>query len=254
MEHITELIAEYGIYAVFALCTIEGDITLLLSGVMAHGGVFGNYSFFKVLIAGTLGGMVGDNFGYLIGRACRNTISNYRFYKIAQPRIERLIEKFGGFAIVISKYIYGIRAGMCVFYGIGRMPYLRFLVLDAISCAVWVLLLSGAGYFFSGFITNIIGDFKRIGVWLFFIVLIGVIIFYLIERYYLSEKVEDVKPETIHKIEERIHVIEERVEEKLHDIGEKLHLTSSPDKEEKEARRKEDAEKKSEDRKKSATL
>ena len=49
MEHINELIEIYGIYAVFALCTIEGDITLLLSGVMAHSEFFGQYSFLKVI-------------------------------------------------------------------------------------------------------------------------------------------------------------------------------------------------------------
>lgn len=245
MEHISELIAEYGIYAVFALCTVEGDITLLLSGVMAHGGVFGNYSFLKVILAGMLGGIVGDLVGYTIGRLFRTTIQDYRFYKIAQPRIERLIEKFGGFAIVISKYIYGIRAAMCLFYGIGRMPFWRFLFLDVISCFVWSLILSSVGYFFSGAITSIIGDFKQIGIGLFFVVLAGIIIFYLVERYYLSEKVEEVKPETINKIEEKFHDIEERAQEKLHDIGEKLHLTNAPNKEEKEKRRKGEEEKKS---------
>ena len=243
MEHISELIETYGIFAVFALCTIEGDITLLLSGVTAHGGFFGQYSFFKVLVAGTLGGMVGDNFGYLIGRVCRESVKDYSFYKMTQPRIEKLIDKFGGFAIIISKYIYGIRVAMCLFYGIGRMPYGRFLLLDAISCSLWALILAGAGYFFSGAITGIIGDFKQIGIWLFFIVMTGVIVFYVVERYWLSEKVEDVKPETIHRIEEKIHYVEEVTQGKLHDIGERLHLTSSPDKEDGEKRRRGEKEK-----------
>ena len=233
MESITEIIEQYGIYAVFALCTVEGDITLLLSGVMAHSNFFGSYSFFKVFLAGMLGGVVGDNIAYFIGRMCRKTIKNYRFYEMARPRIERLIDKFGSFAIVISKYIYGIRAAICVFYGIGRMPYARFLFLDTLSCAVWALVLAGVGYFFSGAITNIIGDFKQIGIALFFIVLFGIIIFYVVERYYLSEKVEDANPnpETIHKIEEKLHHIEEAAQEKLHDIGERLHLTSAPNRE-----------------------
>ena len=54
-----QIIEQYGIYAVFALCTIEGDITLLLSGVLAHSGFFGKYSFIKVILFGTLGGMAG---------------------------------------------------------------------------------------------------------------------------------------------------------------------------------------------------
>lgn len=235
MEHISEIIEQYGIYAVFALCTVEGDITLLLSGVMAHSAFFGPYSFMKVFIAGMLGGVVGDNVAYVIGRLFRKTIKNYSFYEMARPRIERLIEKFGAFAIVISKYIYGIRAAMCLFYGIGRMSYLRFLFLDTLSCAVWAMLLAGVGYFFSGAITSIIGDFKQVGIALFFVVLAGIIIFYLVERYYVSEKVEEANPETIHKIEERIHNIEEVAHVKLHDLSERLHLTSQPNRDETEA-------------------
>lgn len=227
-----QIIEQYGIYAVFALCTVEGDITLLTSGVLAHSGFFGQYSFLKVITAGILGGIVGDGFGYMIGRVFQKTVKNYRFYKIAQPRIERLIDKFGTFAIIISKYIYGIRGAMCLFYGIAKMPYWRFLILDFISCSVWVLILAGTGYFFSGAITTIIGDFKQIGIALFFIVLVGIIIFYLMEHYWLSPTVEEADPQTIHLIEEKIHDLEEVAQGKLHDIGERLHLTSSPDKKE----------------------
>ena len=67
-ETFYQLFEQYGIYAVFALCTVEGDITLLLAGVLAHQGYFGPFSFLKVYIFGTLGGMVGDTFGYFVGR------------------------------------------------------------------------------------------------------------------------------------------------------------------------------------------
>lgn len=234
MEHLAQLIADYGIYAVFALCTVEGDITLLMSGAMAHSGFFGNYSFLKVFLAGTLGGMVGDSCGYWIGRLFHEKAKHYRFYQMTQPRVERLIDKFGGFAIIISKYIYGIRSAMCLFYGIGKMSFPRFLLLDAISCATWVMILAGLGYFFSGAITSILGNFKQAGIALFFVVLFGIIVFYVIERYWLSEKVEEVTPETLHKIEEKIHVIEDAAQVKLHHIGERLHLTIPPKSEEKE--------------------
>ncbi len=226
MDQLSQIIEQYGIYAVFALCTIEGDITLLISGAMAHGGFFGeNWGFLKVLIAGTLGGMAGDCVGYSIGRIFHQNAKDYRFYQMAQPRIEKLIRKFGKFAIIISKYIYGIRLAMCVFYGIGKMPFRRFLFLDAISCFLWVFLLAGTGYFFSGAITTIIGDFQQIGIALFFVILFAVIVIYAVERYWLSEKVEEVPPETIELIEEKLHHVEEVAQEKLHDLGERLHLT-----------------------------
>lgn len=228
MEQISQIIETYGIYAVFALCTVEGDITLLLSGVMAHSNFFGHYSFVKVFLAGTIGGVVGDTFGYCVGRFSRHTVKDYTFYKMTQPRIERLIDKFGGFAIILSKYIYGIRVAMCISSGVGRMKFWRFLLMDTISCSIWAFILASLGYFFSGAITSIIGDFHQIGIGLFFIVLTGVIVFYAIERFYLSQKVEEVNPETIQKIEEKIHAVEEVAQEKLHDLGERLHLTAPP--------------------------
>lgn len=235
MDHqLYDIIAQYGIYAVFALCTVEGDITLLISGTMAHGGFFGEWGFMKVLLAGTLGGMVGDSVGYAVGRIFHENAKDYRFYQVAQPRVEKLIEKFGGFAIIISKYIYGIRVAMCVFYGVGKMPFLRFLGLSAISCSLWVLLLSGVGYFFSGAVTSMIGDFKQVGFALFFIVMVGVIVFYVLERYWLSERVEAAKPETIQKIEEKLLAVEEVAQEKFHDLSERFHLTREPTKHEEE--------------------
>ena len=231
MEHISEIIEQYGIYAVFVLCTFEGDLTLLISGVMAHGGAFGHYSFLKVFLAGVSGGVIGDTAGYFIGRVFRETVKDYRFYKMAQPRIEGLIDKFGTYAIVISKYIYGIRVAMSLFYGVGKMPFKRFLLLDAISCGLWVFLLSGAGYFFSGFVTSIIGDYQQIGIALFFIVMTGIVVFYVVERFWLSEKVEEANPETIAKIEEKLLAVEGAAEQKLHNLGERFHLTrdAAPD-------------------------
>jgi membrane-associated protein len=232
--HLYDLIAQYGIYAVFALCTVEGDITLLISGTMAHSGLFGNWGFLKVLLAGTLGGMAGDSAGYAVGRIFHENAKDYRFYQVAQPRVEKLIEKFGGSAIIISKYIYGIRVAMCVFYGVGKMPFLRFIGLSALSCSLWVLLLAGLGYFFSGFVTSMIGDFKQVGFVLFFVVMFGILVFYVLERYWLSEKVEAANPETIHKIEEKLLAVEEVAQETLHDLGERLHLTREPNKDDTE--------------------
>lgn len=223
-----ELVAEWGIFAVFALCTVEGDITLLLSGILAHSGFFGPYGFVKVMFFGTLGGMVGDSFGYLIGRIFHENAKDYRFYQVAQPRVEKIIAKFGGSAIIISKYIYGIRVAMCVFYGVGKMPFPRFLGLSAISCGIWVTMLAGVGYFFSGAITSMIGDYKKLGLAMFAIVLTCVIIFYVVERYWLSEKVEAADPETIHKIEEKLLAAEEIGKTTLHDLSERLHLTREP--------------------------
>ena len=56
-----DFILRYGVYAIFALVMVEGDITLLLAGVLAQRRFLGEHSFAWVLLAGTLGGAASDN-------------------------------------------------------------------------------------------------------------------------------------------------------------------------------------------------
>jgi membrane protein DedA with SNARE-associated domain len=202
LDFLYDFIGRYGLYAVFLLVMIEGDITLLLAGVLAHSYFFGDHSFAWVLLAGTLGGTASDNIAYLTGREFRKGVRDIRFYRAAKPRMERLTNNFGGLSIFLSKYIYGLRWASCIFHGVGRMPYLRFMLLSFSSCFAWVLLLSGAGYFFSGAVIGIIGDFQRLGKVLLVIVVVGIAGFYLAERFWLSKKVEEADPERLQELEQ----------------------------------------------------
>ncbi|HEX5966390.1 MAG TPA: DedA family protein [Pyrinomonadaceae bacterium] len=215
LDFLNQLLLQYGVYAVFLLVMFEGDITLLIAGVLAHSGFFGEYSFAKVLIWGTIGGCASDNLAYFAGRAFCEGVRELRFYRAAKPRLERLTNKFGPLSIFLSKYIYGLRWAACVFYGVGRMPYLRFLLLSFASCFMWVFVLSGAGYFFSGAVMGLIGDFQRLGKVLLVIVVVGVVAFYLAERFWISPKVEEASPE-------RLQEFEHAATEKLQDLREEI--------------------------------
>lgn len=214
-QFVNELMYRFGLPAIFLLTMVEGDITLLLAGVLAHGQAFGEYSFLLVLLTGTLGGVASDNIAYLLGRGAGRGVRQYKFYGMARPRIERLTNKFGLFSIFVSKYTYGLRWGACAFYGVARMPYLRFLALSFASCCMWVLSLITVGYVFHSAIYNLIGDFEHLGVVLLIIVSVGVVGFYLVEKYWLSKKVEEADPE-------RIQQFEQAAEEKLHEIKEEI--------------------------------
>jgi len=212
LDVLYDLLGQYGLYAVFILVMLEGDITLLLAGVLAHS----YFSFPGVLLWGTLGGCASDNVAYVMGRGFRKSVREFRFYRAAKPRIERLTNKFGPLSIFLSKYIYGLRWASCVFYGVGRMPYFKFLSVSLASCFIWVLVLSGAGYFFSGAVIGLIGDFQRLGKVLLVIVIVGIAAFYLTERLWLSPKVEEADPE-------RLQELEQAAQEKLQDLRQEFH-------------------------------
>ena len=226
LHFLSHLIELYGLYGVFALVMIEGDLTLLLAGVLAHTGFFDDgllkgYGFAKVLFWGTLGGFASDNFAYGAGRLFSGTVRNFRFYRSASPRIERLSNRFGTLSIFISKYVYGLRWASCTFYGVARMRYLRFVPLSLGSCFLWVFILSGVGYFFSSAVMGLIGDFRHVGKILLGILIGGVFVFYLIKRRWVSKKVEAAKPEQLQKIE---HAAIEGLKELKDEIREKIHL------------------------------
>lgn len=225
LDFVYDLIGQYGLYAVFILVMLEGDITLLLAGVLAHSGFFGNYSFARVLIWGTIGGCASDNLAYFMGRGFCEGVREVRFYKAAKPRLERLTNKFGPLSIFLSKYIYGLRWAACVFYGVGRMPYLRFLILSFASCFLWVFVLAGAGYFFSGAVMGLIGDFERVGKVLLVIVLVGILGFYLTERFWISRKVEEADPERLQELE---HAASEKFQDLKQEFQEHIPFKHHP--------------------------
>ncbi|HEX8723089.1 MAG TPA: DedA family protein [Pyrinomonadaceae bacterium] len=219
LNYVSDLLGRFGLPAIFFLTMAEGDITLLLGGVLAHGQAFGDYSFLQVLGVGTVAGVASDNVAYALGRAGRSGVKKYRFYRSARPRLETLTRKFGVLSIFISKFTYGLRWGSCAFYGVVKMPYPRFLLLSCASCFVWVLVLSGVGYVFHSAIYNLIGDIHDLSYLLLFVVVaviaLGVAGFYFAEKYWLSKKVEEASPEAIHKLEHA-------AEEKLHEIREEI--------------------------------
>jgi len=224
LQFVYDLIGQYGLYSVFFLVMIEGDLTLLIAGVLAHSHFFGEYSFARVLLYGTLGGVASDNIAYGLGRGFSKTIRDRAFYQRATPRLQRLTDKFGPLSIFLSKYIYGLRWASCVFYGVGRMRYPRFLLASFGSCFAWVFILSGAGYFFSSAVMRLIGDFRHIGKILLVIVIAGVAAVYLVKRFWISKKVEEAQPERLQELE---HAALEGLKELKEEIHERIHFKSA---------------------------
>ena len=100
LQFLSYLIEFYGMYGVFVLVMLEGDLTLLLAGVLAHSGFFDDgplkgYGFAKVVFWGTVAGFTSDNLAYAAGRIFSGTVRNFRFYRHAQPRLERMTNRFG---------------------------------------------------------------------------------------------------------------------------------------------------------------
>jgi membrane protein DedA with SNARE-associated domain len=202
---IEDLIREYGLWAVFFGVMIEGDLTLLFAGVLAHYGLF---SFSEAFLVSTAGGFVGDLISYLIGYTGKEKIKARSFYQRAKPRLERLSARFGVWSIFLVKYVYGLRTASAVLWGFAHMRFRRFGPLTLVSCAAWSLILIGLGFSFSGAIEVIIGRVKRAGILLlvaFVTALVILLVVYLIERYVIGRRVPEMAPPAISVISHESH-------------------------------------------------
>ena len=191
---IEDLIKQYGLWAVFFGVMIEGDLTLLFAGVLAHYGLFG---FGEALLTGTVGGFVSDAISYLIGYTGKRKIGSSHYYQRVKPRLEKLSARFGLYSVFLVKYVYGLRTASAVFWGFVHMPFRRFGPLTLASCAAWSFVLVGAGYFFSGAISVLVGSVRQISIILLIAVAIAfavVIGIFLLERYVIGPRVPEILP------------------------------------------------------------
>jgi len=174
-----ELLQKYGLWALFFGTMIEGDLTLLFSGVLARAGLF---TFEETLLVGTAGGVIGDAISYLIGARFRSRARSMRFFARARPRVERLMKRFGVLSVFIVKYVYGLRTASAMFWGLAHFGFFRFIALTIASCFVWVGVLAGLGFTFATGVEKLIGDLKRIQI---ILLVVGIIVatVYVITRF-----------------------------------------------------------------------
>ena len=174
-----ELLQRYGLWAVFFGTMIEGDLTLLFSGVLARAGLF---SFEEALLVGTAGGFIGDSLSYMIGARFRERARTLHFFVRAKPRVEKLMRRFGVLSVFIVKYVYGLRTTSAIFWGLAHFGFIKFAALTLASCAVWVGMLCGLGFTFATGVEKLIGDLKRLQI-ILLVVVVVIATVYVISRF-----------------------------------------------------------------------
>lgn len=155
----SQLLEQYGYLAVFAGSLLEGETILLLAGFAAHQGYL---AFGLVVACGVCGGTLGDMVFFLIGRRYGNALLT-RFPRFA-PRIERfnsLLRRYHGPAIILVRFLYGLRVAGPMAIGAGGISSGRFLIFNVLGAALWAALVTGVGYLFGHALDMVMSDLKR---------------------------------------------------------------------------------------------
>lgn len=155
-ETIHALIEQYGLIAVFVGCVAEGETAAILAGFFSHQGVFVPW---QALLAVFLGAFGGDFCFFLCGRrfADRPFVQRFR-QKPGFDRAFDLMHRHPALYVIGNRYVYGFRLVGCVAAGLSSIPAPTFVVLNAISAAVWTALFVGIGYIFGEGAEQILGS------------------------------------------------------------------------------------------------
>ena len=144
------IFAETGL-VIFPL--LPGDSLLFLAGtVAAVSGVNVHLLVLTLFAAAVLGDSVNYAVGRYIGPKAFHRPQETRLGRWLKPqyleRTHRFYEKYGGFTIVIGRFVPIVRTFAPFLAGVGEMTYRKFLSYNVIGAAAWVASLAYAGFLF----------------------------------------------------------------------------------------------------------
>ncbi len=157
VSHAIYAIAAFGVLE--AMCIpISSELTFLLGGAIASGGVAGTSqhpSLALVIILGTLAELVGSFISYYVGRVGGKPLVHRwgRYILVTEAdvaRAERFLVGRGVWALPVARMLPFVRAFASIVAGFVEIPPARFGVLSAIGTLVYVVVLSSIGYSLGG--------------------------------------------------------------------------------------------------------
>jgi membrane-associated protein len=163
-RYLSAIIQQYGLwtYAIlFVVIFIETGFVVMpfLPGdsLLFAAGTFAALKALKIgwlIVALSAAAIIGDTVNYWVGHHLGPKVfsrDDARFLKKEYlERTHAFYEKHGGKTIIIARFVPIIRSFAPFVAGVGRMSYGRFLAFNVIGGVGWVVLLTGAGYFFGG--------------------------------------------------------------------------------------------------------
>jgi len=144
------IFAETGL-VVFPL--LPGDSLLFLAGAVAAASGVDVHLLALTLFAAAV---LGDSANYAVGRFIgpiafhrpQDTILGRWLKPRYLERTHRFYEKYGGFTIIIGRFVPVVRTFAPFFAGVGAMNYKKFLSFNIVGAAAWVASLTYTGYLF----------------------------------------------------------------------------------------------------------
>ncbi|MGV2831695.1 DedA family protein [Myxosarcina sp. GI1(2024)] len=186
LDNALEIARQYGYWAVFLGIAVEntgipipGETVTIVGGFLAGSG---KLSYWWVLASAIGGAVLGDNFGYWIGRWGGWTllVKIGGFFRIQEQQLESVRERYSKNApqaVFFGRFVTLLRIFAGPLAGITEMPYRQFLLCNFGGATIWAVTIVSLSFFLGKIISleQIVSWISRFGV----LALILVILFLL---------------------------------------------------------------------------
>lgn len=156
-----EFLSLYGLWAAFLLALIENDVAFIAIGVVAKLGddnpITPDLNLYAAIPAAIVGAIIHDSVWFFLGHWNSDTIKSSRVYRRIGPMVERLARRFGPWEIFVARFIYGTRNPSSVFWGIQRLPWLKFAAIEMCALVIWGGILTAVGFHSTGWALRMLG-------------------------------------------------------------------------------------------------
>lgn len=156
---LSNLIQNYGYFAILAGSFLEGETILVLGGLAAH---LGYLELPWVIACAFAGSSIGDQLYFLLGRFRGQALLD------AHPKWQRkvdrafdLIHRHQNLIILSCRFLYGMRIVTPFVLGMSRVAIVRFVSLNLLGAAAWASAIATLGYLFGHAMEAILGQIKR---------------------------------------------------------------------------------------------
>jgi membrane protein DedA with SNARE-associated domain len=155
----TELISQYGYWAVLVGTMLGGESILLPAAFLAARGYL---SLPLVIALAVIGSFMSDQVYFLLGRYGAGRIfARWPAVEKQVSRIHRQIESWQDSVVLSFRFYFGLRIVTLFALGSGRMPFRRFVILNLAGAVIWALAFGLGGYFFGAALTGFLTRFKH---------------------------------------------------------------------------------------------
>ncbi|KKS79226.1 MAG: Protein DedA (Protein DSG-1) [Parcubacteria group bacterium GW2011_GWD2_43_10] len=133
-----------------------GDSLLFTAGFLASQGIFAIVPLILLCFAAAVtGDSVGYTFGRRVGKRFFTREKSFFFNPDNVVRAENFYAKHGGKAIILARFLPGIRTLAPILAGVGEMHYPTFLLYNVTGGLFWAVGLTALGYYLGNAIPGI---------------------------------------------------------------------------------------------------